>query len=133
MSGNAHGACCPMLFWSVGNSTFGGMRPNMSEMFRRLSTEAGRPVSPELLWDQDMRSFDFRRSRVLVVQRIIERGRPEDFLAAFALYGGEDGFREIIKQVPHLSPRDMNFVCVFFGLKKRELKCYHNAKARKLD
>lgn len=119
-----------MLFWSAGNSTFGVMRPDMSEMFRRLSTETGRPLSPELLWDQDLRSFDFQRSRVLVVQRVIERGRPEDFLAAFALYGGQEGFREIIKQVPHLSPRDMNFVCVFFGLKKRELKCYTQKRLR---
>ena len=38
-------------------------------------------------------------------------------------YTGE-GFREIIKEVPSLSPRDMNFVCVVFNLKKEELKCY---------
>ena len=48
----------------------------------------------------------------------------KDFYAAFKLYGGIEGFREIIKEVPSLSPRDMNFVCVVFNLKKEELKCY---------
>ena len=106
------------------------MKPNMTEMFTRMSTEAGRPVSPELLWDQDMKHFDWQQSRVLVVQRVIERGWPEDFLAAFKLYGGEDGFREIIKLVPHLSDKDMNFVCVFFKLKPEELKCYTLRQSR---
>ena len=68
--------------------------------------------------------FDWWKSRKIVVQRIIERGWLKDFYAAFKLYGGIEGFREIIKEVPSLSPRDMNFVCVVFNLKKEELKCY---------
>lgn len=68
--------------------------------------------------------FDWWKSRKIVVQRIIERGWLKDFYAAFKLYGGIEGFREIIKEVPCLSARDMNFVCVVFDLKKEDLKCY---------
>ena len=81
-------------------------------------------ISPSLLWEYDLSCFDWWKSRKIVVQRIIERGWLKDFYAAFKLYGGIEGFREIIKEVPSLSPRDMNFVCVVFNLKKEELKCY---------
>lgn len=81
-------------------------------------------VSPSLLWEYDLSRFDWWRMRKVVVQRIIERGWLNDFYAAFRLYGGIEGFREIIKEVPILSSRDMNFVCIVFDLKKEELKCY---------
>ena len=61
--------------------------------------------------------------RTIVVQRVIEMGTPEDFFAAFDLYGGIQGFREIIKTVPYLNALDVHFVCTFFDLKKEGLRC----------
>lgn len=81
-------------------------------------------ISPSLLWEYDLSRFNWWKSRKIVVQRIIERGWLKDYYAAFHLYGGIEGFREIIKEVPYLSARDMNFVCVLFNLKKEELACY---------
>ena len=59
-------------------------------------------VSKTLLWDYDLTQFDWQRSRKVVVQRIIERGWLRDYFAAFDLYGGIEGFREIIKEVPYV-------------------------------
>jgi hypothetical protein len=87
-------------------------------------------VSPTLLWEYDLAQFDWQRSRKIVVQRIIERGWLKDYFAAFDLYGGIEGFREIIKEVPSLSARDMNFVCTVFNLKKEELRCYTRKLSR---
>lgn len=81
-------------------------------------------ISPSLLWEYDLSQFDWWKSRKIVVQRVIERGWLKDFFAAFDLYGGIKGFREIIKEIPSLSARDMNFVCVAFNLTKEELRCY---------
>lgn len=81
-------------------------------------------VSPSLLWEYDLSNFDWWKSRKIVVQRILERGWLEDYYAGFNLYGGIEGFREIIKEIPFLSPRDMNFACIVFDLKKEDLKCY---------
>lgn len=81
-------------------------------------------VSPSLLWEYDLSDFDWWKSRKIVVQRILERRWLEDYYAGFNLYGGIEGFREIIKEVPFLSPRDMNFACIVFDLKKEDLKCY---------
>lgn len=87
-------------------------------------------VRPSLLWDYDLSSFDWWKSRKTVVQRVIERGWLTDYYAAFRLYGGIEGFREIVKEVPTLSPKDMNFVCVMFDLKKEELRCYTRKQLR---
>lgn len=81
-------------------------------------------LSPSLLWDYDLSCFDWWKSRKIVVQRVVERGWLSDYFAAFDLYGGIEGFRQIIKELPHLSSRDMNFVCIAFDLKKEELSCY---------
>ena len=84
----------------------------------------GHEINPALIWDCDMATFDWNHSRVLVVQRVVERGNATDFYAAFDMYGGVEGFREILKDVPYLSPIDLNFVSFTFNLKKEELKCY---------
>ena len=81
-------------------------------------------VSPSLLWEYYLSDFDWWKSRKIVLQRILERGWLEDYYAGFNLYGGIEGFREIIKEIPFLSPRDMNFACIVFDLKKEDLKCY---------
>lgn len=87
-------------------------------------------ISPSLLWEYDVSNFDWWKSRKLVVQRVIERGWLKDFHAAFQMYGGISGFREIIKEIPYLSARDMNFVCNTFDLKKEELRCYTRKQLR---
>ncbi len=87
-------------------------------------------ISKTLLWEFDLSNFDWDDMRVLVMQRVIERGRLDDFYAAIKKYGGIENVRQIIKEIPILSPRDMNFVCVFFQLKKEDLKCYIRKQLR---
>ena len=85
-------------------------------------------ISPSLLWEYDLSHFDWWKSpERFVVQRVIERGWLKDFYAAFNLYGGIEGFREIINELPSLSPRDMNFVCIVFNLEKEELNVTHGS------
>lgn len=82
-------------------------------------------VSPSLLlWEYDLSDFDWWKSRKIVVSRILERGWLQDYFAAFDLYGGIRGFREIIKEIAYLSPRDAEFACLVFGLKREELQCF---------
>lgn len=87
-------------------------------------TPGNHSLNPALLWEYDLRSFDWQASRTLVVQRVVELGTPEDFYAAFDMYGGVEGFRQALKDVPYFSPIDINFVSLAFNLKKEELRCY---------
>lgn len=95
-----------------------------------LPKSDSRSISPSLLWEYDLSSFDWERSRRLVVQRVIERGRLEDFVGAINRYGGIEAFRETIKEVPHLSDKDIAFVCTYFNLNKDELLCYRRKQSR---
>ncbi len=83
-----------------------------------------RKPNSALFWEYDMKTFDWQKSKNLVVQRIIELGEPEDFFAAFDMYGGIEGFKEVIKSVAYLNDLDIHFVCTIFELKKEELRCY---------
>lgn len=87
-------------------------------------------ISPHLLWDYDLEHFDWWKSRKIVVSRILERGWLKDYFAAFNLYGGIDGFKEIVKELPYISDREINFVCATFGLKREELQCYTRKRSR---
>ena len=91
---------------------------------------SGNYINPSLLWEYDMSTFDWQRSKALVAQRVVELGWPEDFYGAFDLYGGFEGFREVIRSIPHLSDIDINFVCHYFNLQKEELLCYTRKQSR---
>ncbi|MDR3654038.1 MAG: hypothetical protein P4L34_13845 [Paludibacter sp.] len=80
-------------------------------------------LRPSLLWEYKLEYFDWNSMRETVLQRVVERGRTDDFYAALNLYGLE-GFKEGIKNIPSLSKKDMIFVSTVFGIKKQELKCY---------
>ena len=88
-------------------------------------------ISNWLLWDFDLNRMDWQGMRAIVVQRVVERGGESDFYAAIKKYGGLDKFRDIIKnEVAYLSNRDMDFVCLLFGLKKTDLRCYIRKQLR---
>jgi hypothetical protein len=76
-----------------------------------------------LLWEYDASRIDWQSMRSLVVQRVVERGRIDDFHAILNLYG-LSGVKEAIRQIAYLNPKDRVFVCKIFNLKKEELKCY---------
>lgn len=80
-------------------------------------------IRPSLLWEYDLERIDWQAMRTLVVQRVIERGRMDDFYALLNKYGLEE-VKESIKEIPSMNPKDMSFVCSVFDLKKEELKCY---------
>ena len=80
-------------------------------------------ISSTLLWDYDLSTFDWENGKLIVVERIVESGQDNDFYAAIQLYGGLEGFIEIVKQGPYLNERDMNFVSKAFRIDLNELQC----------
>jgi hypothetical protein len=86
-------------------------------------------IRKTLLWEYDLDHFNWKDMRILVVQRVIERGRIDDFHALLNLYGRK-GVKVAIKQIPYLNPKDVSFVCSVFNLKKEDLRCYTNQQSR---
>lgn len=87
-------------------------------------------ISKSLLWEYDLSDFPWYDMRTLVMQRVIERGWINDFYAAIRIYGGIASIKQIIKDIPYLSVKDMTFVCSVFDLNKEDLKCYTRKQSR---
>jgi hypothetical protein len=85
-------------------------------------------IRPSLLWEYDLTNFDWNAMQNVVLQRVVERGRLEDFYAAMNLYG-KKAFIDGLKEIPNLCDKDINFVSAVFGIKKHELKCYKNKQS----
>lgn len=82
-------------------------------------------IDKRLLWEFNVDDdFEWQNMKHLVVQRVIEQGKKEDFYALFNLYGGIEGVKNIIKEIDFLSKKDMNFVSIIFNIRKESLKCY---------
>lgn len=82
-------------------------------------------IDKRLLWEFNVDDdFEWQNMKHLVVQRVIEQGKKEDFYALFNLYGGIEGVKNIIKELDFLSKKDMNFVSIIFNIRKESLKCY---------
>ena len=86
-------------------------------------------INPSLLWEYDMSRFDFQQMRNVVVQRVVERGWPDDWYAALNMYG-KAGMIEAIKTLPYLNDKDMYFVSNLFEIPLSELKCYERKQSR---
>ena len=78
-------------------------------------------IRPTLLWEYHLTGFDYQDMRNIVVQRVIERGWPDDFFAILNLYG-EQGVGEAIRKISTMNRVDMNFVNVVFGIPLTELR-----------
>lgn len=96
-------------------------------------THKNEVVNKAILWeyDVDSPSWDWQKMKRIVVQRVIEYGRLQDWYAMFQMYGGHNNVRSIILEIPYLTPKSMAFVCVLFDIKKDDLKCYKREQSRK--
>ena len=90
--------------------------------FDRYKEHIDARINPCLLWEYDLSGFDYQQMRNVVVQRVVERGCPDDWYAALNLYG-VNGMKDVIKVLPYLNDKDMNFVSVLIEIPLSEMKC----------
>jgi hypothetical protein len=80
-------------------------------------------LSKQAFWDVDMSKIDYEKNAAHVVEKVIERGKAEDFDNLLKYYGFEK-VRELALQASWLSDIAMNFCCVLFKVKPTDFKCY---------
>jgi hypothetical protein len=85
-------------------------------------------INSSLLWEYNIDQVDYAKMRNVIVERVIERGWPDDWYALLNLYG-VDGVISAIKELPYLNDKDMNFVTHVFNLPLAALKCYTNKQS----
>jgi hypothetical protein len=97
--------------------------------FNEYQNHPDAKINPALLWEYDLSDFDFQKMRNTVVQRVIERGWPNDWYATLNLYG-EKGVKDAIKAIPYLNDKDMNFVSTVFEIPLSKMKCYEKKQSK---
>jgi len=76
-----------------------------------------------LLWEYNLTDFDYEDMRDIVVERVIQRGWPNDWYFMLNRYG-VDGVKAAIKNIGYLNDRDMQFVSHQFNIPLNTMKCY---------
>lgn len=88
-------------------------------------------LNPKLLWDYDLKNFDYDKMRDIVVQRVVERGWPQDWYFILNWYG-VDVVRSSIMTLHYLNDKDMYFVSQQFDIPLTSLKCYKKKQSVRL-
>ncbi|UTC65051.1 hypothetical protein E4O00_02325 [Treponema sp. OMZ 788] len=102
--------------------------------FADYETHKKEQISQSILWEYDTKApdWDWNIMAKTVVARVLEYGRPEDYYAMFQLYGGFEKVKNIVVQIPYLPPKELNWSCLLFDLKKEDFLCCKRTLSRKL-
>ena len=96
--------------------------------FDDFKNHSGAKLNPKLLWEYKIPEFDYTAMCKVVVQRVVERGWPNDWYFILNLYGVE-GVKSAIKELAYLNDKDMHFVSHQFGIPLTSLKCYEKKQS----
>lgn len=72
--------------------------------------------SPALFWEYDKDNFIPSEHKELVVRRVVERGRLNDYFAAFDVCGGIEEFKQIYLNLRNPDKFSKNFLRISLGL-----------------
>lgn len=78
------------------------------------------PFTKSLFWDVDVSSVDLERHKRFIVERVLTRGRLEDFNKLLTLYSTED-IKAAIRKSRELDPKTAHFCSWYFGLLPHEI------------
>ena len=80
-------------------------------------------LSKQAFWDVDMDKIDYEKNARHVVEKVIERGKIEDFNNLLRFYGLKR-VKELALQALWLSDVSISFCCTIFKVKPTDFKCY---------
>lgn len=91
--------------------------------FRDYKDHSDAKINHTLFWEYNMDKFDYLAMRNIVVQRVVERGWPQDWYGMLNLYGVE-GVTNAIKEISYFNPKDLKFLSREFSLPLTAFKCF---------
>ena len=79
-------------------------------------------ISP-CLWGADIDSLDIEADKFLIIERILEHGGDTQIKFILAHYKSADIIR-VVRESSYLSPRTVNYWCLFFNLERENTRCH---------
>ncbi len=87
--------------------------------------EKSKPNLPKrLFWEYDYEHMDWQKNAEIVIERVIERGTPEEWEEMIKFYGRKKVVTALKNKITYLTDKATKKVCDYFELKQEELKCY---------
>jgi hypothetical protein len=75
------------------------------------------------LWGAMIESLDIREDNFLIIERLLEHGGDKQVGFVLETYD-KDTIVEVIKQSAYLSPKTVNYWCLYFNIKKEDTRCF---------
>jgi len=89
-----------------------------------MTTTSQHPsISPRVFWDTDVSTLDYDKDKLYIMDKVLNYGVWDDFVAMMKYYGKEAVKREVVR-LPYLKKDVLNFLCFYLGLKPAQFKCY---------
>lgn len=78
-------------------------------------------------WDTDVKTIDLQQHKTSVIERIVMRGRLEEFQAAMRYYGKET-VKKVLLNARYLDKTTLAFCSTIFEIPVTEFRCYKLAQ-----
>ena len=85
-------------------------------------------LRPSLFWDAEVMSIDLQKHKKQVIERIMTRGRWEEYQEMLLFYG-IDTVREIMLNARHLDKYTLAFCSTTFNIPITSFRCYKLAQS----
>ena len=79
--------------------------------------------SEYLFWDIDKSKLDYQRDAKYVIDRIVLKGKLDDWFNLLDYYGMEK-IQEITTNTRYLDKYTLSFLSAFFNISKENFRCY---------
>ena len=84
-------------------------------------------LRPALFWDVDVQTIDLKKHKASVIERIVTRGRWDEFKEMLDFYG-KDTVKSVVLNARWLDKRTLSFCCAIFQIPETEFRCYKLAQ-----
>lgn len=84
-------------------------------------------LRPNLFWDVDVQTIDLQKHKTSVIERIVIRGRWQEFLEILQFYG-KPTVKEVMLNARWLDKRTLAFCSAIFNTPSSEFRCYKLAQ-----
>ena len=75
------------------------------------------------LWGANPDFLDLETDKFLIIERIMEHGGDKQIKFILTHYRSED-IIHVIRESSYLSPKTVNYWCLYFNLKRENTRCY---------
>lgn len=80
-----------------------------------------------LFWDVDVQTINLQKHKVSVIERIVTRGRWEEFKEMMQFYGKQT-VKQVVLNARWLDKRTLAFCSAIFETPETEFRCYKLAQ-----